>query len=104
MQWNFSMVEASRPEPAIDEEKLKFFIFKIAIWDYFDNYEATYMAFPVDEKSRLLTNTILSYLKSIMVQVNLIFLLFFLSFGLCSYLLVSELFWCFVSPSFMIKK
>ena len=77
MQWNFSTVEASRPEPAIDEEKLKFFIFKIAIWDYFDNYEATYMAFPVDEKSRLLTNTILSYLKSIMVQVNLIFLFFF---------------------------
>ena len=28
------MVEASRPEPAIKEEKLKFFISKIAIWEY----------------------------------------------------------------------
>ena len=46
MQWNFSMVEASRPEPAITEEKLEFFIFKIAIWDYFDIYEATYMSLP----------------------------------------------------------
>ena len=50
-----SMIEASRPEPAIKEEKLKFFISKITIWYYFNIPEATCKAYLVDEKSRLLT-------------------------------------------------
>ena len=39
----------------IAEEKLKFFVSKIAIWDYFNIFEATYKAYAVGEKSRLLT-------------------------------------------------
>ena len=49
------MIEASIPEPAIEEKKLKFFISKIAIWDLFNISEATCKAYPVDEKPRLLT-------------------------------------------------
>ena len=49
------MNETSRPEPAVKVEKLKFLISKITIWDFFNISEATYKAYPVDEKSRLLT-------------------------------------------------
>ena len=48
MERYLSMIETSRPEPAIVEEKLKFFISKIAIWDYFNISEATYKTYPVD--------------------------------------------------------
>ena len=50
-----SITESSRPEPVIEEEKLKFLISKISIWDYFNVSESTYKAYPVDEESRLLT-------------------------------------------------
>ena len=49
------MIEASRPEPAIKEEKLKFSISEITIWYYFNIPEATCKAYLVNEKSRLLT-------------------------------------------------
>ena len=49
------MNETSRPEPAIKVEKLKFLIAKITIWDFLNISEATYKAYPADEKSRLLT-------------------------------------------------
>ena len=49
------MIEASRPEPAIKEEKLKFFISEITIWYYFNIPEATCKAYLVNEKSRLLS-------------------------------------------------
>ena len=55
MKRYLTMIEASKPEPVIDEEKLKFFISKIAIWDFFNISEATYKAYLVSEKSRLLT-------------------------------------------------
>ena len=55
MKRYLSMIEASKPEPVIDEEKLTFFISKIAIWDFFNISEATYKAYSVGEKSRLLT-------------------------------------------------
>ena len=49
------MIEASRPEPAIKEEKLKFSISEITIWYYFNIPEATCKAYLVNEKSTLLT-------------------------------------------------
>ena len=31
-----SMLENPRPETVVEEEKLRYFISKISIWDYFD--------------------------------------------------------------------
>ena len=66
MKRYLSMIEASKPEPVIDEEKLTFFISKIAIWDFFNISEATYKAYSVGDCS---LNIILIYLTNIMVGV-----------------------------------
>ena len=49
-----TMIENPRPETVIEEEKLRYFISKISIWDYFDISESTYKSYSVEKKSRLL--------------------------------------------------
>lgn len=47
------LVENPRPQ-VIDEERLKFFISKISIWDHFSIQQSSYLAMDVDEKTTLL--------------------------------------------------
>ena len=49
-----TMIENPRPEIVIEEKKLRYFISKISIWDYFDISESTYKSYSVEKKSRLL--------------------------------------------------
>ena len=44
-----SVLESTRPEPIIEEEKLKFFVSKISV------SESTFRAYSVDEKTKMLT-------------------------------------------------
>ena len=54
MEKFLKILESSRQEQQLfEEEKVKFFASKIPIWDSFSVSEATYQAYPVDEKSKL---------------------------------------------------
>ena len=48
-----SLVENPQPNMT-DEEKLKFFITKISIWDHFSLHEAPYKSLSMEEKSAVL--------------------------------------------------
>ena len=90
-----SMIEASRPEPAIKEEKLKFFISKITIWYYFNIPEATCKAYLVDEKSRLLTKYYSELFQKYYGSGKSQFFCSLLHFGRCNFLPASEHLWSF---------
>ena len=49
-----SLVEKPQPEVSIDDEKLRFFISKIPIWDHFSLTEHAYRSSSVGEKTTLL--------------------------------------------------
>ena len=54
MEKPLSLVEKPQPEVSIDDEKLRFFISKIPIWDHFSLTEHAYRSSSVGEKTTLL--------------------------------------------------
>ena len=49
-----SMLEKPQLEAVINEEKLKYFISKVSIWDYFGIPEKSYKSSSVEEKTSML--------------------------------------------------
>ena len=49
-----SIIENCRLESVIEEGKLRYFISKISIWDYFNSSESTYKSYSVEKKYHLL--------------------------------------------------
>ena len=54
IDWFFSLVEKPQPKGSIDKEKLRIFISKILIWDYFSLTEQACKSFSNEEKTILL--------------------------------------------------
>ena len=54
MEKLLNMLEKPQPEAIIDEDKIRYFISKVSIWDYFGIPENSYKSSSVDEQTSML--------------------------------------------------
>ena len=79
MEKFLNILEAPRPQQQqndFDEEKTRYISSKISIWDFYGIPQATYLNYPVEEKSKMFRDYIISSVKNITGrQVEIIFCL-----------------------------
>ena len=91
MQKFLSLLEKPQLEAIIDESKLKHFISKVLVWDYFSITEQAYKSSSVERKTSLLNRYYKSFIKNIIGQV--IFISLLVCVAACC-LQFSVWFWC----------
>ena len=79
MEKFLNILEAPRPQQQqndFDEEKTRYISSKISIWGFYGIPQATYLNYPVEEKSKMFRDYIISSVKNITGrQVEIIFCL-----------------------------
>ena len=68
-----SMIENPQPETVIEEVKLKFFVSKIPVWDYFNISKSVFKSYLIEKSITCLRNIILDFMTSIVGQVTFIY-------------------------------
>ena len=67
------MIENPEPETVIEEVKLKFFVSKIPVWDYFNISKSVFKSYLIEKSLACLRNIILDFMTSIVGQVTFIY-------------------------------